>query len=68
MKYLNWIQLVLGLWIFVSPWLLGFSDISTALWSNVIVGALVAIFGLWEVFGTKSPARPASPIGPTPQQ
>jgi len=55
MKYLNWIQLVLGLWIFVSPWVLGFSSISTALWSNVIVGALVVIFALWEIFGSKSP-------------
>lgn len=54
MKYLNWVQLVLGLWIFISPWILGFSDISTALWSNVIVGALVVIFGLWELFGGKS--------------
>jgi len=60
MKYLNWIQLVLGLWIFVSPWILGFSDISTALWSNVIVGALVVIFALWELFCSKSPA----PLGP----
>ncbi len=60
MKYLNWIQLVLGLWIFVSPWILGFSDISTALWSNAIAGALVVIFALWELFGSKSPA----PFGP----
>jgi Flp pilus assembly protein protease CpaA len=54
MKYLNWAQLVLGLWIFVSPWILGFSDISTALWSNVITGALIVIFALWELFGHKS--------------
>ncbi len=54
MKYLSWVQLVLGLWVLVSPWLLGFSAISTALWSNIIVGALVAIFALWELFGGKS--------------
>lgn len=53
MKYLNWFQLILGLWVFVSPWLLGFSDISTALWSNIIIGALIAIFALWEIFGNK---------------
>jgi hypothetical protein len=55
MKYLNWAQLVLGLWILVSPWVLGFSDITTALWSNVIIGALIIIFALWELFGGKSP-------------
>ncbi len=59
MKYLNWIQLILGLWIFISPWILGFSDISTALWSNVIFGALIVIFALWELFATK----PSMPLG-----
>jgi hypothetical protein len=62
MKYLGWVQLVLGLWIFASPWILGFSDISTALWSNVIIGLLVVIFALWELFGAKHP------ISSVPQQ
>jgi len=60
MKYLNWAQLILGLWILVSPWILGFSDITTALWSNVIIGALVMVFALWELFGVK-PLAPSSP-------
>lgn len=60
MKHLNWIQLVLGFWIFVSPWILGFSDISTALWSNVIIGILIVIFSLWELFGVKSSIPSAS--------
>lgn len=54
MKYLNWVQLVLGLWILISPWILGFSEISTVLWNNIIIGALVAIFALWQLFGSKS--------------
>ena len=53
MKYSNWVQLVLGLWILVSPWILGFAGITTALWSNVIAGILVAIFAIWELFGGK---------------
>ncbi len=57
MKYLSWIHLILGLWIFISPWVLGFSDISTALWSNVIFGALIVIFALWQLFGSK-PSMP----------
>ncbi len=54
MKYLNWFQLILGLWIFVSAWILGFSDIATALWNNIIIGALMVIFSLWQIFGVKS--------------
>mgnify|MGYP001560881612 CR=1 FL=1 len=54
MKGLNWAQLILGLWVLVSPWVIGFADISAALWSNVIAGALVVIFALWQLFGGKS--------------
>jgi len=60
MKYLGWVQLILGLWILVSPWILGFSDISTALWGNLIGGILVIIFALWELFGVKSPSAPST--------
>ncbi len=69
MKSLSWVQLVLGLWVLVSPWLIGFADISAALWSNVIVGALVAIFALWQLFGGKSSSGPSVPQMPqAPQQ
>ncbi|PIZ44597.1 hypothetical protein COY31_02305 [Candidatus Wolfebacteria bacterium CG_4_10_14_0_2_um_filter_39_18] len=55
MRHLNWIQLVLGVWVFVSPWILGFSDINVALWGNIIAGALILIISLWEIFG-KTPS------------
>jgi hypothetical protein len=60
MKNLNWVQLVLGLWVLVSPYILGFSDISTALWSNVIVGIAIMISALWQLFGAK-PSAPSIP-------
>jgi len=60
MKYFSWAQLILGLWVLASPWILGFSEITTALWSNVIIGALIMIFALWELFGVKHPM----PSGP----
>jgi len=54
MKYSGWIQLVLGLWVLASPWILGFAGITIALWSNIIAGVLIAIFALWELFSGKS--------------
>jgi len=51
---MKWVQLVLGLWILISPWLVGFSSVTTALWSNVIAGLLIVIFALWGLFGGKS--------------
>ncbi|KKS25478.1 MAG: SPW repeat protein [Candidatus Wolfebacteria bacterium GW2011_GWA2_42_10] len=60
MKSFNWVSLILGVWILISPWVLGFSALTTALWSNVIVGALVAILALWQLFGggSSTPSMP----------
>lgn len=57
MKYFNWAQIILGIWLVVSPWILGFSDINTALWDSVIIGILILISGLWCVFGYKIPPQ-----------
>lgn len=54
MKSLNWIQLILGVWVLISPWVLGFAELTPALWSNVVAGAVVAIVALWALFGGES--------------
>ncbi len=53
MKHLGWAQLVLGLWVLSSPWILGFSAVTLGRWSNVIVGVSVAILALWQLFGNE---------------
>ena len=53
-KYFDWIKFVLGVWIFVSPWVLGFWGINLALWSNMISGALIVIFSLRRMFDKKT--------------
>ncbi|MBT2274150.1 SPW repeat protein [Rhodococcus qingshengii] len=38
---------LLGIWLIVSPWIVAGVDTSTSMiWSNVIVGALVCVFGI----------------------
>lgn len=51
MKLIFRLQLILGLWIFASPWILGYSFVTPALWSGIIVGTLVFILALWGLFG-----------------
>lgn len=46
-----WIRLCLGAWIVISPWILGFSGVSLAKWSNVMMGLIIVILSLWELFG-----------------
>jgi hypothetical protein len=45
----EWVNLALGVWLIVSPWILGFSANANAMGNAVIVGiicAILAIFGL----------------------
>ncbi|MDP2598542.1 MAG: SPW repeat protein [Candidatus Liptonbacteria bacterium] len=49
----NWVGLVLGFWVLVSPWLLGFSSISIMKWSNLLVGLVLVLMNTWIIFGEK---------------
>ena len=53
-KYIGWAHLVLGLWVMVSPWVVGFVYVNAALWSCLVAGLLIIIGGLWEIFGDKT--------------
>jgi len=53
MKYIGWSTLLLGVMVFISPWVLGFSGISLALWSNTVTGLILIISALWHLFGSK---------------
>jgi len=46
---LEWVNAILGAWLFIAPWVLGFTGTSAAAWSAWIVGALVVIFALWSL-------------------
>ena len=45
-KWQDWANLVLGLWLVLSPWILGFSGTSSATWNAVILGLLVCLLAL----------------------
>ena len=38
----EWISLVVGLWVLLSRWVLGFAGLSSASWTHLIVGLLVS--------------------------
>ncbi|WP_354124283.1 SPW repeat protein [Bradyrhizobium sp. LA6.10] len=45
----EWLNLIVGLWAFVSPWVLGFQG-TTAMTVHVIIGAAVAILAAIELW------------------
>ncbi len=46
-RTLNWISAVLGVWLVVSPFILGYSAMVAAMWNNIIVGAVVIVLAAW---------------------
>jgi hypothetical protein len=45
------LQIAIGILLLVSPWILGFASVHSALWMNVGSGAAVALLGFWGLFG-----------------
>lgn len=47
----EWVRLVLGVWVLLSPWILGLNQISVIMWSNLAVGVALILMSLWRIFG-----------------
>jgi hypothetical protein len=50
-RWQDWANLVLGVWLILSPWLLGFSGTPAATWNAVVVGVVVALMALLHLRG-----------------
>lgn len=48
-RWTEWLNAALGVWLFISPWVLGFTDVRRASWDAWIVGAVVFILVAWVI-------------------
>lgn len=56
--WLDWVSIVLGLWLLVSPWLLDFHASSAATWNAILAGVAVAGLAAWTLAeGRTKPIR-----------
>ncbi len=46
-KALSWINAVLGVWLIIAPFILGYTKLTGALWNDIIVGIIVAVLSVW---------------------
>jgi hypothetical protein len=46
----EWINLIVGLWVLVSPWALGFAATREAMQVHVVIGVLVAVLAAIELW------------------
>ncbi|TPI43678.1 hypothetical protein FJ414_02335 [Mesorhizobium sp. B3-1-6] len=51
----EWVNVVLGLWLIVSPWLLGFAADTHIMATHVVLGVLVAAASAWAVWDFRHP-------------
>jgi len=56
-KILSWINAVLGLWLIVAPFIIGYSNVVTAMWNDIIVGIIVIVLGVWAALTGHTPAE-----------
>jgi hypothetical protein len=42
----SWLNIVLGIWVIISPFLLQFARFPAAMWNNVIVGIVIAVLAI----------------------
>ncbi|WP_079128828.1 SPW repeat protein [Streptomyces qaidamensis] len=43
---LSWAMCALGIWMIISPWIVGESPDAGVVWNNIIIGALAVVLGL----------------------
>lgn len=46
----EWVNLVLGVWAVVAPWVLGFAAVTAAMWVHLIVGVVVAVVAAGSIW------------------
>ncbi len=45
----EWVSVALGVWLAISPWILGYSTVTAAMRDAVAVGVVVALLALWAL-------------------
>jgi hypothetical protein len=56
-KWEEWSNVIVGIWVASSPWVLGFSNNPVTTWNAVIVGLLVLCVAGWELYALPAETR-----------
>jgi hypothetical protein len=59
-RALDWINVVLGVWLIIAPFLLGYSALTAALWNDIIVGIVVVVLAGWAALAMGRYHQPAA--------
>jgi hypothetical protein len=62
LRYWMIFQVVLGIWLIVSPFVLGFRELTNMTINDIILGAIVAILGFWVALTGTPKIRPLEKV------
>jgi hypothetical protein len=49
-RWEEWVNVGLGIWLVISPWLLGVSGETNVVWNQIVVGVPVIALAAWSAF------------------
>lgn len=53
-RWHDWTNLVAGAWLFITPWVFGFTGTAAAAWDAWLLGAAIMIVALWALGAPES--------------
>jgi hypothetical protein len=48
-RWEDWVNVALGAWLVIAPWVLDFDRVTAAVWNHVIVGILIIVLASWDL-------------------
>jgi len=55
----EWVALIVGALVIISPWALGFAAVQAAMWTCVVLGVIVVLSSISEIWAVHHPAAVA---------
>lgn len=55
----SWVNVALGLWLIIAPFVLGYQAVEAAYWNDVLVGLAIAGLATWSALASPERRRPA---------
>ena len=49
----EWANMTLGFWLVICPWMLAFMGNVNAMWTHIVIGALVTALSAWAVWASR---------------
>lgn len=50
--WVSWLNALLGVWVLISPWVVGFNRSQVAMTNNIILGIIVIILSVWSALSS----------------